>query len=83
MQRPQSSKGNDLGTFQTLNNRLLTVVREAFIKKLSPEFSRVMKSDFTHGEENLMQMGVTMINQEDFLEDLGYRKGREDLSEPS
>lgn len=54
MKRPQSSKGNDLGNFQTVNNRLLTVVREAFIKKLSPEFSRVMKSDFTHGEENLM-----------------------------
>ena len=48
MQRPQSSKGSDLGTSQTVNN-LLTAVRETFIKKLSPEFSGVMKSDLHRG----------------------------------
>lgn len=49
MQRPQSSKGSDLGTSQTVNNLLLTAVRETFIKKLSPEFSGVMKSDLHTG----------------------------------
>lgn len=49
MQRPQSSKGNDLGTSQTVNNLLLTAGRETFIKKLSPEVSRVMKRDLHVG----------------------------------